>query len=29
VTYHVTEAGQALMPALEALTTWAEHNLPT
>jgi DNA-binding HxlR family transcriptional regulator len=28
VTYHVTDAGHALVPALEALTTWAEHNLP-
>jgi len=28
VTYQATAAGQALMPALQALTTWAEHNLP-
>jgi DNA-binding HxlR family transcriptional regulator len=28
VTYRVTEAGAALMPALEALTSWAEANLP-
>jgi DNA-binding HxlR family transcriptional regulator len=28
VTYSVTEAGLALMPALAALTTWAADNLP-
>jgi DNA-binding HxlR family transcriptional regulator len=28
VTYQVTEAGAALMPALAALTSWAEANLP-
>lgn len=28
VTYQVTEAGSALLPALEALTRWAEQNLP-
>jgi DNA-binding HxlR family transcriptional regulator len=28
VTYQVTEAGAALMPALDALTSWAEANLP-
>jgi DNA-binding HxlR family transcriptional regulator len=28
VTYRSTPAGQALMPALKALTTWAEQNLP-
>jgi DNA-binding HxlR family transcriptional regulator len=28
VTYQATSAGQALMPALAALTTWAEQNLP-
>jgi DNA-binding HxlR family transcriptional regulator len=27
VTYHATEAGQALVPALEALTDWAATNL--
>jgi DNA-binding HxlR family transcriptional regulator len=27
VTYEVTEAGYALLPALEALTRWAEANL--
>ena len=27
VTYRVTDAGQALVPALDALTTWAEENL--
>jgi DNA-binding HxlR family transcriptional regulator len=27
VTYQVTEAGHALLPALEALTRWAEVNL--
>src|ERR1700743_489568 len=27
VTYRVTEAGQALVPALEALTSWAAANL--
>jgi DNA-binding HxlR family transcriptional regulator len=29
VEYTLTDAGRALLPALEALTTWAEHNLPT
>jgi DNA-binding HxlR family transcriptional regulator len=28
VTYRVTEAGQALVPALDALTVWARANLP-
>ena len=28
VVYHATPAGQALVPALEALTSWAERNLP-
>jgi DNA-binding HxlR family transcriptional regulator len=28
VTYQATEAGQALVPALEALTSWAAENLP-
>jgi DNA-binding HxlR family transcriptional regulator len=28
VTYRASEAGLALMPALSALTTWAENNLP-
>ncbi len=28
VSYRVTEAGAALVPALDALTTWAEVNLP-
>ncbi|MEX0429674.1 winged helix-turn-helix transcriptional regulator [Nocardioides sp. DS6] len=28
VHYELTESGQALLPALEALTTWAENNLP-
>jgi DNA-binding HxlR family transcriptional regulator len=28
VTYSVTAAGQALVPALEALTNWAASNLP-
>lgn len=28
VSYQVTEAGSALLPALEALTRWAEANLP-
>jgi DNA-binding HxlR family transcriptional regulator len=27
VTYRVTDAGQALVPALEALTSWAAANL--
>jgi len=27
VAYQVTESGRALLPALDALTTWAEHNL--
>ena len=29
VTYRASESGLALMPALEALTTWAENNLPS
>ncbi len=29
VTYQVTEAGHALLPALDALTKWAKANLPT
>jgi len=28
VTYHATAAGQALVPALEALSKWAAGNLP-
>jgi DNA-binding HxlR family transcriptional regulator len=28
VEYHLTPAGQALTPALEALATWASTNLP-
>jgi len=28
VTYTVTDAGRALLPALDALTTWAAENLP-
>jgi len=28
VHYELTESGHALLPALEALTTWAENNLP-
>jgi DNA-binding HxlR family transcriptional regulator len=28
VSYQVTAAGSALLPALEALTSWAETNLP-
>jgi DNA-binding HxlR family transcriptional regulator len=28
VTYAVTDAGAALVPALEALASWAESNLP-
>jgi len=28
VHYELTESGQALLPALQALTTWAEDNLP-
>mgnify|MGYP003585018025 CR=1 FL=1 len=28
VAYELTQAGQALLPALEALTTWAAENLP-
>jgi DNA-binding HxlR family transcriptional regulator len=28
VTYEATEAGQGLVPALSALTTWAAENLP-
>ena len=28
VTYHATESGQALLPALDALTSWAVENLP-
>jgi DNA-binding HxlR family transcriptional regulator len=29
VTYRVTEAGRALVPALDALTSWAAANLPS
>ena len=28
VDYRLTESGQALLPALNELTTWAAHNLP-
>jgi DNA-binding HxlR family transcriptional regulator len=28
VSYRLTDAGTALLPALQALTQWAEHNLP-
>ena len=28
VSYRLTESGTALLPALQALTSWAEHNLP-
>lgn len=28
VTYSLTDAGHALLPAIEALTTWAQENLP-
>jgi len=28
VRYELTDSGQALLPALEALKTWAEENLP-
>jgi DNA-binding HxlR family transcriptional regulator len=28
VTYQLTPSGQALAPAFEAITTWAEENLP-
>jgi DNA-binding HxlR family transcriptional regulator len=28
VTYEATESGQALLPALDALTSWAAENLP-
>jgi len=28
VSYRLTEAGTALLPALQALTRWAEGNLP-
>jgi DNA-binding HxlR family transcriptional regulator len=28
VTYRATQAGQALVPALDALTSWAVANLP-
>jgi DNA-binding HxlR family transcriptional regulator len=28
VTYTLTEAGQALLPALEEISRWAEENLP-
>jgi DNA-binding HxlR family transcriptional regulator len=28
VRYHLAASGTALLPALEALTTWAEDNLP-
>jgi DNA-binding HxlR family transcriptional regulator len=29
VDYRLTPAGQALLPALQELTAWATHNLPT
>jgi DNA-binding HxlR family transcriptional regulator len=29
VDYRLTPAGQALVPALQELTAWATHNLPT
>jgi DNA-binding HxlR family transcriptional regulator len=29
VTYRASDSGLALMPALDALTTWAENNLPS
>ncbi|MCW2749916.1 MAG: ArsR family transcriptional regulator [Aeromicrobium sp.] len=29
VTYHLTPAGAALLPALSELTTWASKNLPS
>lgn len=28
VSYQLTDAGRAMLPALKALTTWAEENLP-
>jgi DNA-binding HxlR family transcriptional regulator len=28
VDYRLTQAGQALLPALKELTAWAKHNLP-
>jgi DNA-binding HxlR family transcriptional regulator len=28
VTYHLTPVGEALLPSLEALTTWADEHLP-
>jgi DNA-binding HxlR family transcriptional regulator len=28
VTYALTDAGRALLPALEQITRWAEHHLP-
>jgi DNA-binding HxlR family transcriptional regulator len=28
VTYGLTDAGRAMLPALEALTTWSQENLP-
>lgn len=28
VSYRLSESGAALLPALTALTSWAEHNLP-
>jgi DNA-binding HxlR family transcriptional regulator len=28
VSYELTDAGRAMLPALEALTTWAAENLP-
>ena len=28
VTYTLTDAGRALLPALEQITRWAEHHLP-
>ncbi len=29
VTYRLTDSGQALLPAIHALTDWARLNLPT
>jgi DNA-binding HxlR family transcriptional regulator len=29
VTYELTDAGRALIPALNALAAWASENLPT
>jgi DNA-binding HxlR family transcriptional regulator len=28
VTYELTDAGRALLPALEQITRWAEEHLP-